>query len=347
MEPVVDLQYCPFRNGPGADSAFAWFRAHDRAVRDFVPDMDASTERLPDVSVELGHPIASNRYSAVFGVKSRADLVIKYQVNCDSLSTAHPLLREYHFMSRMNLVDAQGVPHVHFVSAPAPLPPAPTLKASFKLEPAEWAACRGKGGEVRFMVMERTMNSVAQISKAFPKQRVPLPMALFFTISTIEALRTIHSVGFVHNDIHAGNIVLGQHHMRIIDFGRAFRVQEVAVFVREPMARAMIHNSPWEIAGMLPGFRDDVFRALLVMAIMAGGAEAFGFHDALSESPQKAYELKATGDIFVGLDGLAPAVRDRLGAAVAAARAPATPSAAVDYDRIIEELQAALVLLRH
>ena len=98
---------------------------------------------------------------------------------------------------------------------------------------------------------------------------------------------------------------------------------------------------------MLPGFRDDVFRALLVMAIMAGGAEAFGFHDALSESPQKAYELKATGDIFVGLDGLAPAVRDRLGAAVAAARAPATPSAAVDYDRIIEDLQAALVLLRH
>lgn len=58
--------------------------------------------------------------------------------------------------------------------------------------------------------------------------QLPVPEALRITGEVAEALSYAHGLGFVHRDVKPGNILLGQGHALLADFGIARAITELA-----------------------------------------------------------------------------------------------------------------------
>jgi hypothetical protein len=319
-------------------------------------------------SFVLGDLVVRTKYSTLFFIKKFSRAIVKYQTDCFTESVVHPLLRDAWFLSE--LADSGMVPQIHYVSPPAGLPDRVTLKTRFLMSDSDWSRCllAQRAPTVRFMVMERIDEDFYALLRRIQPSVLE---AITITHKLLRGIKYMHSKGIVHGDIHPGNLGLihgddGSLRILFFDFGSAFFVEEKEGFPDlEAEPRSLVHclYSHWNIEGFRFGYRDDVFKALMVLAFLIHGRVwtdycvglvsdveamlAFKRDEFFFELPPHIAGGKLAQRIGTHVPpGAKRSARTHLARALALARKPDSPNSLPDYDGIIAELYAASVPLR-
>ena len=260
--------------------------------------------------IEIGPFIARSHYSAVFRVANARALAIKYQGDCEKYDReVHPLLIDFWFgriaadagVAARPLFISPGALMRDFCIGAGPIINArpvcgqnPILRAQdadrastsatipidklqfYQLTESgdhELAETCRRDGMARYMVMERVENCLgAHLSDPVTPQE-----AVQIGIEMIGLLQRLHSAGIVHGDIHVGNVCRRMdmpHSLVLIDFGAAFFTsREVDDLIRFPLSWVHTSFTPWQLNGHANARRDDIYRALyLVATVMLGPA---------------------------------------------------------------------------
>lgn len=295
----VSQGYCPYSNGLRSRGVFRTIRAFDSNP---CPDLSAPVTDSGDpvfesysnsgeeYRLELVDKPLLGPTSVVFFTSSK-NIVVKYQSNCFHTSEVHPLVRDYYFLMflRDNIKGERVSLDAYFLSGGTTVPETKTMKSQFTMKQEDRDSCVSKGGSVRFMVLERAQMSLFDYSKRFRGGKVPLEKVLSIGIKLIENLQSIHSVGVVHNDVHWGNVVVeNSGKPLLIDFGRSFFSPESEPQIKlwSEFLNYSPHFSPWEMLGYHTGFRDDVFRAFLIISLLIGGRSEWIRRVKPRESPE-------------------------------------------------------------
>ncbi len=131
----------------------------DERNDDFTPQLErkeSMSEHTPSGTLVLGDPVHTGYESAVFTVRNRTDLLVKYYVNCRAENgLIHPLLMEK-WMTPLT------GPRIFFVSPPALLPfDRPFKLNQLRLKNREWLECMSRNGVVRYTIMERVTGDMS------------------------------------------------------------------------------------------------------------------------------------------------------------------------------------------
>lgn len=161
--------------------------------------------------------------------------------------------------------------------------PVPDVGGRGKLNPS---VCENnQPAMVRYMVTSKTGGNLLAIMRSQTSGVFPFARAVEYGKQLLKLIESLHSYSIIHGDIHLENIVLDGKHMRLIDFKHADRINPNRDFSRGENLPSEMHEadravgnilcdpywSQWEMRLKRPSFRDDVYRALLVMANMIHG----------------------------------------------------------------------------
>jgi hypothetical protein len=183
-------------------------------------------------------------------------------------------------------------------------------------------------------------------------------------VKIIQVIRTLHeSAGVVHGDIHSGNVCMRDSgtasEVVLIDYGRAFFIADHFTgdeLVRTPGSWNHALFTPWEIEGLFPGRRDDIFRAMILISTLMNGPDFHRWLTRLESDVEQSRTVK-NGNFFFALPGFSPIdgvrippamrvkVVRRLGDALNLVRATTVSTSRPDYEGVIAHLEAAISLL--
>ena len=251
--------------------------------------------------------IARSASSTIFDLDQLPGLVIKYQLNCDDLGKIHPLLRDFWFLRRL---EGSGiVPRVFFVCPPTKLMYPITKKTLVDMSDAERRICTAHPDSmVRYLVMAKAGRSVLVIAKDIEPPRSRLTLALDVVRQVIRAVQVLHARGIIHGDIHYGNVVAmdrDETKFGLIDFGLAVLVSENAgknPRPRKHLAHVDCLLSPFALEGWRATYRDDVFNAVFMGAMLIYGDQFYTFCSGLSG--EDLLQFKKSGSFFADRGGL-------------------------------------------
>jgi tRNA A-37 threonylcarbamoyl transferase component Bud32 len=139
-----------------------------------------------------------------------------------------------------------------------------------------------------------------------------------------EALEHAHSLGIVHADLKATNVmVAADGTVKLIDFSSAPNLANCADADSEPnLAVTPLYASPQVLAGKNPERRDDVYSlACLSYSILSGGRHPFGGHPSLEDGRVKqapTYLRSIPAPLFEVIERGLSAERDRRPSSIAA-----------------------------
>ena len=214
-------------------------------------------------------------------------VVVKHMNDCGSRldrrvrHTRHPLVSDATFLSA--LASTGLVPAPIYLSPASPIPPSGILceRVHSKSMDEDRPECAEAGTQTRFLVQKEAGASLGRYLKQL--YTAPWPVmahrAVTLIIRVIQMLRTIHDLGIIHGDIHGGNILfqrpdyimpsMDDTDLVFIDFEYAvFYPSELGTSTRAAKRSRLnrILMSPWHLWGYRLGRRDDVFRALELLA---------------------------------------------------------------------------------
>jgi hypothetical protein len=265
----------------------------------------------PSRKVPLGDPLGSSLYSRVYSVPG-TPWAIKYHAYCpDRLDPHEPTLVEAYFLKVLSQWQPQVSNRLIYFSRSF----TPWTRSDLKY-PNFGLKCPGLPSVrpvVRFIITERVGRSIKEILIS-STTLFSFREAISCGIRLFQLLKTIHERNLVHGDIHPGNVAFRSdaethNELVLIDFGRA-RVVDVGEAVGETRSQPFCHYylSPWEALYLgRPTYRDDAFRAILVMASMMFGIRYIG--DLLdvcidfnwkpySEGANKFVRIRLQGNLF-------------------------------------------------
>ena len=104
-------------------------------------------------------------------------------------------------------------------------------------------------------------------------------------IELLDRLEEVHSLGLIHGDVHAANVVTNGSSVKLIDFGRARTFLDPATGEHLPLTPSdeeldfnpMLLSIP-ELEGWLPSRRDDLFRLAELLVYLAVGDDCLYIH---------------------------------------------------------------------
>ena len=224
-------------------------------------------------------------------------VIVKHANDCRSLLDAagdvglHPLLVDAVYLS--TLASTGLVPVPLYLSPATMIPKVGSLpeRVTTKVIAQERDRCAREKTDTRFVVLEKMGVELGSYLRHLGKTapwRVMAHRAVSLTIKVIYMLETIHDLGIVHGDIHGKNILFRTPYDKVedvpmeemalsfIDFEFAvFYPHEVGTQVEKTklsrISRRML--SPWHLQGIRIGRRDDVYRALQLLAdVLSMGA---------------------------------------------------------------------------
>jgi hypothetical protein len=342
---------------------------------------------------EIKKKLFTQRVATIFTVTDREDVLLKYEINCDSPNAIHPLVKEAIILS---LVGDLGIsPKFFYLSAPQKFIYDPrSVKTQVRSQPWELRKCaRESRSVVRVIAMENAGTSVAVLTeeksdlqklkahgfdKGYPRG-LPLREALEIGIKLLQNLEKLHGKGIAHGDVHAGNVavkrgVKEKFEVKLIDYGFAFFPKDYVkrkIQQRTPFSLIHIFYSPWFLRGERHGFRDDLFDAMNVFAVLVNG-DSFTQYCinlaavdrrkrsngiVLNEKTSELFKFKNTAKYFQipsfngvparnPLTGLAAPIQDNLNHAIAKARNQPDVNAQAPIAAVRAHLEAALKLVR-
>ena len=209
---------------------------------------------------------------------------------------------------------------------------------------------------VRYMVMERAGVTVWHMMHSIPATAIYMRfrVAVGMAIDVIGNLEKLHTAGIVHGDIHPGNLVrLSNSRFGFIDFGKSFFEADMT----SPLDWFDTHCflSHWNLQGSRFGFRDDVYRALLVASFIAvpGRYKECSVMGKTEKRRAELINLHANNSLFEPLDVSSfkqafpnvtkrAMIRHSLWNALEVARSVGSVSARPNYSGILAHLKTAL-----
>jgi hypothetical protein len=293
----------------------------------------------------------------VFATQS-SQTVVKYQTDSRYImgEKIHPLVREFVILKHIEPLKISL--QAYFLSRPVIWSPlVVSKKTDFDLDPED----RHPNSKVRYMIMERGEMTLFQYMKLLDlneDKAFRFRSALKAGVQLLKHLRVLHDAGIVHGDIHLANVVLNHNgEVKLIDFGLAFFAEEMDNTpdrINNPMSWNHCYLSHWNIEGFRFGFRDDVFKTIMIVANLMNGYEYFEKLCKTQPGPsaQEAFEFRKSKFIFGGVEGeedivakvfphwsaeLRADVDARLRNALATARAPETVRDKAEIDSIIAD----------
>jgi hypothetical protein len=251
----------------------------DRFGPKFFPSLAEMYEDIPAEDggearrIFLGNKISSSEMSVSFRVVDNASIVAVYEMDYMEgyLMEIHPLLREAIMLRELR--DTNFVPKIEYLSPPAAMEYKEYPKVGFEIS-ARDRDFAGNKAFVRFMLVENVETNLYTIVNN--GSSLTLKKSLESLKSLMETLAVLHARGIVHGDIHAGNIGFVEDRLVIHNFGLSFFSEETLgrrEYDRLPFTSVHCLDSPWTLDGSRPGFRDDVFQALMVAAYLMNGAD--------------------------------------------------------------------------
>jgi len=280
------------------------------------PTLQAFDERIAvhdaEMVLTLGDVIARYGLTSVYGLGGRPDLAIKYQADCSLYERIHPLLMDYGLMDELR--NSGLVPKVYMVSAPAPFKAFRGDRSKFEpsLEDAEKCE-KSPRATVRFMVMERVPMSLFGYVDTFPNKVVPFEEAIRIVRNTIDGIERMHTRGIIHGDIHPGNVVMMNQEISqiaFIDFGMGFFAESLVAkpaISHEPLSRVHCYLSHYNLAGYRFSYRDDVYKAVMLLAYLLNGESFMRYCVMLQDYPEAMLQFKRDDFVF-----LLPGEADRI-----------------------------------
>jgi hypothetical protein len=290
----------------------------DQSDDEFTPAANSNrSETTPFGRLELGPTVASSEQSVIYEIVGYPDLLIKYQANCIELhphhrvsetSYVHPLVVDYLYGRKA--ARARVGPRMFYLSPPSQVCLYQQGKCGFRMRSKDFNHCVNQdGASLRYMIIERVQGiSLHSFKKRFKNGIVPFHTSLLIGYGMIDYLERLHNVAkTIHGDVHAGNILLdhisdrnGTVSLKIIDYGRSFsNMERVNETVRDIGWATDPVFSSWELEGYEPAARDDIERAVRVVA---GLMMPWSFAEAekkLSDlGPSAILEWKRTGYWF-------------------------------------------------
>ncbi len=338
--------------------------------------------------VPLGEVLGRSSNSTVYQVKlPRAEKAwaIKYYAFCSSDDGSHAaedsIARETLTLQLLNRLEPEVAPeHLLTSDAIRILPEAGKGKLFYEPPP-----CASRDFPlVRYMIMERVSSTLFKLLDHHGQ--IPFPIATAMTLQVVRLLRKMHAHNIVHGDIHVANVAIrnrGPKQLVLIDFGLSRHgelVESSAYSPPQPERRLWCHGfiSSWESLGWLSAFRDDIFRAIQMMAILIHGIRYYqtmegicnqwasqqdrlqyytwksehNFFDAVFKVPSEDgepmthdFSLHKTIGIGEDTDTLA-SVHKLLEHLLVITRAPATPMEKPNYSQI-ESILTNLITITH
>jgi hypothetical protein len=116
-------------------------------------------------------------------------------------------------------------------------------------------------------------------------------------------LEIIHRERIVHGDLHPGHVMLSSEGAKIIGFGKAMYFDSEERLTSDVVKpKYMCMQSVFEIGGLRPSFRDDVYRAILIAGFVGQWSHTtrayLDFCEGLISPEEDVIAWKKTGFIF-------------------------------------------------
>jgi hypothetical protein len=249
---------------------------------EFVPLKIFRADKTGLAKISLEQPsIYRHDRSSVYGIAQNPDKVIKYYSYChDELDPIDPMVVEYFFMTRLGPLGIS--PIAYYLSGPASVTGPSTDKDEGKVMNA--FCVDGGPGIVRYMIMERVGDSLADRMDAQIGERFSFLNSIEYGIEMIKLIKKLHHADIMHGDCHVGNFAFKDNFLSeklmLIDFGRArfFGEQDKEWGRRDPtfcdtQSEAYVHlyAGKWEMKNCKPAFRDDVYQIVHMIAYLMHG----------------------------------------------------------------------------
>lgn len=259
--------------------------AWDFHFQRYAPNLIKMNETTSLGELELGERIRSEIDHTASRIKNRPDLLIKYMHDCMDGPFAvspHPLAKEIWLQmvaSKVNITDAPLFISPAVAISISPISP----KIEFQLTPEQFTNCHFAGGTVRYAIFSvpsgRSMRSLM-----FPPYS-SMSMNRFKFVMTFGAkllvlLKRLHGQGIVHGNLGIDNFLAeedekGKKSLKLYGFSFAQPIEKRLIL---PVKRGTsLYQSPWEMteADHRYNFRDDIFRALRIVAQLLNPKEYF------------------------------------------------------------------------
>ena len=288
-----------------------------------VDDKDSQPvpiENTPIGRLELGEVIHRGHASAIFASANRPDMLIKYQANCDEISTGnlviHPLIYDYWMMREASTINI--APEPIFLSPAALLVDIygsdVNRKLLFEMRTSQWLNCLARDGTVRYMILRRVENGVSlhNFRSHWFRSIMPMTFAAHVIIRVLHALEKMHKMlKIIHGDIHSGNIMIRRNNSTdvndfsvvLIDFGRARIDPGNLTNDRIHPIGKWFHNlcSPWQIDGRHCGRRDDIYKTVHMYGCLINPFEYCAREELFLQAhgPESAVDIKKGAFLFV------------------------------------------------
>jgi hypothetical protein len=251
--------------------------------------------------VKIGEPFLSVGAGAFH--TSEPDVVLKYGTNCDSLEGIHPLVRELAIYEIIK--DLEITLQILYLSDPVKLKfPVMGSKTDFLLPHQQSVAeCFAHElSSVRVMAIESPGDGFRAsdlVPDNLSSSSELLHQALRRTVEILRLVEKLHSAGIVHGAAYVFNVKESKSGgLRLVNFKKSFFASD---FTGEPeisgrSAPKGLINSPWELRGFRPGFRDDLFHAMQCLALLLMGVPFIDHLESLSADQM--YSFKMEGNFF-------------------------------------------------
>ena len=248
----------------------------------YAPNLGTRFEILPKNilggKIELGDIIVRNELSVVREILHQPDHVIKYEMSCSNTGQPHPLITDYHF-ERISFYLGLS-PEPIFLSPPTPMSMQRGPKTRFTVDDGLLDRCIRRGRSVvRYMVMKRVGECFVDLISDKSHGRFSIKQSARYGAELVRKLQILHENGVIHGDFHCGNVCLSLNDpddIKIIDFGHArFIDAETDELLRTPFSEFHQSFSPWQFEGSRYARRDDVFKAIFMVAELMNDIDPF------------------------------------------------------------------------
>ena len=314
MRPIEEYDYSLYP--PDIAEKLKQQVVQDRQYDLFRPHVgNLLTEQTPIGNIRFRDIVYRGRYTVIFSILEHPNLLIKYQANCDEIGRSndtktplvHPLLTDHWYSTRANKIGLSV--QTLFVSPPALLCRRQKGKCFFDADRHLHDACFKSWGTVRYMLMRKSPGlDLYDIRATFAQGVIPFHTAMSIGAVLIENLQRLHeNAKIVHGDIHPGNVLLEpdlSHQnikvLRFIDFARSSQVE---TWPNETVYDSGYYDhfyyTSWQAEGYAWSFRDDIMKAVQVIATIMNTYEYTEFEESvMQEGFESLQEYKRTAYIF-------------------------------------------------